>query len=663
MGLQLCCVRAGSIFPPEYVAILHDSVRRNLAEGTEGTFTCFTDQDDELPSGVVKRPLPVEGLTGWWNKVSLFKDGVFPEGDRVLYFDLACLITGPIDALAKYDGPFALLRDFYRPRGMQSSVMAWTAGECAYMWNAYEQSGCPQDFTANGTWGDQAWIEAHSDQATGLQITFPGMFASYKADQLEKNPPSKASVVIFHGEPKPHQITTGWVPQVWKIGGITRAELDAVCNTETAKLEANVKSAIMRDLPWFDLSPASDGHVVIIGGGPSLKYNLDEIKWRQSIGQKVWALNNVAQYLKNNQIFPDCVILADARPENAGFFDGADPIVTYFIASQCDPAVFETLDHLHVVLWHCNTPGIEKILKGIVEKPVHLFGGGSTVGLNAMTLAFGAGYRKIHLYGFDSSYTDGKHHAYEQKLNDGERVVDALCAGKTFKCAPWMVQQATEFERLATELIQDGCIITVTGDGLLPTLAREMMANPAVTPAEARAGEVLKRIAEIEKPKGVEVGVFTGKMSKALLEGHPGLFLHMVDSWKGNGESYQGDSGDWHAGLSQEAQEGFRQQAYTNTDFAKDRRGVWTTDSVTAADWIEPEQDFVFIDADHSYEGCKRDIEHWKLRVKSGGWLCGHDYENKDFPKFGVTDAVNEFAAAHGFNIELGENFTWFIQL
>jgi uncharacterized Rossmann fold enzyme len=37
-------------------------------------------------------------------------------------------------------------------------------------------------------------------------------------------------------------------------------------------------------------------------------------------------------------------------------------------------------------------------------RPVHLIGGGSTVGMNAMVLAFAAGFRKIHLYGFDSSY-------------------------------------------------------------------------------------------------------------------------------------------------------------------------------------------------------------------------------------------------------------------
>lgn len=36
--------------------------------------------------------------------------------------------------------------------------------------------------------------------------------------------------------------------------------------------------------------------------------------------------------------------------------------------------------------------------------------------------------------------------------------------------------------------------------------------------------------------------------------------------------------------------------------------------------------DFVFIDADHSYESVKEDIEHWKPKVKPGLVLAGHDY-------------------------------------
>jgi hypothetical protein len=84
-----------------------------------------------------------DGLSGWWNKLYLFKDGLFPEGDRILYLDLDTVITGSLDDIIQYKGTFAILRDFYRPEGLQSSVMAWEAGRLTELWSEYERFGRP----------------------------------------------------------------------------------------------------------------------------------------------------------------------------------------------------------------------------------------------------------------------------------------------------------------------------------------------------------------------------------------------------------------------------------------------------------------------------------------------------------------------------------------
>lgn len=52
--------------------------------------------------------------------------------------------------------------------------------------------------------------------------------------------------------------------------------------------------------------------------------------------------------------------------------------------------------------------------------------------------------------------------------------------------------------------------------------------------------------------------------------------------------------------------------------------------------------DFVYIDANHSYEACKQDVDLWWPKVKRGGILSGHDY--LDAPMFGVKRAIDEFA-------------------
>jgi uncharacterized Rossmann fold enzyme len=657
--LHICCIRAGTAFAPAYVDILFDSVRRNLADGFEGEFVCFTDQHDVLAPGISSRPLPAD-LPGWWSKLALFRPGLFPDGDRVLFLDLDTLITGRLDEIAAYDGPFAILRDFYRPDGLQSAVMAWRAGDWSKLWTSYAAAGCP----ITGQGGDQAWIEQYQwrDDVDLLQDIFPGTFVSYK--QIN-GPPEKASVVCFHGRPRPHEVTTGWVPEVWKIGGLTRAELDTICNTAKEKLAANVRSAITRNVPWLDLYPEHEGHVCIVGGGPSLPDTLDELKWRASIGQTVWALNGAARFLYRNGVCPDFVVVSDARAENVDFLAELNEGVTAYLASQCHPSLFDAArgyEH-HVILWHTNSPGMDEILADEKTRPVHLIGGGSTVGLNAMVLAFARGFRNIHLYGFDSSYRDDQHHAYQQPGNDADRIVDALYGEKKFRTTGWMVQQVNEFQELVPGLVADGCIITVAGNGLLQTVARAMAAAMPMTPAQQRAHEVLKRLNGAAHPRGAEIGVFKGDMSAALLRANRALHLDMIDSWEGGGGAYRGDSGDWHAELSADAQMEFRTAAIAKTQFAEDRRRIVSTRSTIAARALSGQYDFVFLDADHSYEGCKADIEAWAAKVKPGGWLGGHDYENNDFPKFGVTRAVNEFVAASGLTLDRGDNFCWFVQI
>jgi cephalosporin hydroxylase len=60
----------------------------------------------------------------------------------------------------------------------------------------------------------------------------------------------------------------------------------------------------------------------------------------------------------------------------------------------------------------------------------------------------------------------------------------------------------------------------------------------------------------------------------------------------------------------------------------------------------------IYIDADHSYEGCKRDLNISFKKVKSGGYIMGHDYEmnmnkaQKEY-SFGVKQAVDEFCISY----------------
>jgi len=473
--LNICCVQVGNYEGrgAEYVNTLFDMARRNLAEGYPGKFVCFTDDPRGLDEGIEARPVQ-PGLTGWWNKLYLFKSGVFREGERVLYFDLDTLITGRLDEIAGYAGEFAIMADLFKPvsgpfSGWQSGVMAWRGGFGSHLWEEFEKAGFP-----DVVGGDQAWIASHQPTADLFQNLYPDLFVSYKATGGEI--PTKASVVCFHGHPRPHEVLEGWVPQVWRKGGLSRADLDTICNTQNAILQRNIRYACSLDLPWFDFAPDHDRHVCLIGGGPSLQDSVNEIAAMKAFGHQIWALNGTHDWLVSRGIMPDAMVLLDARADNVRFVRNPRAGVTYYVASQCDQAIFDALKGMDVVVYHNLTEGAPEILEEIATKTAHLFGGGTTVGMKAMILARKMGYKSFHLYGFDSCYRLDEHHAYEQDLNSGERVLEAFCSGRQFKCAPWMITQAQDFERIAHELIEDDCTLVVAGDGLIPHIARMMSA-------------------------------------------------------------------------------------------------------------------------------------------------------------------------------------------
>jgi hypothetical protein len=57
----------------------------------------------------------------------------------------------------------------------------------------------------------------------------------------------------------------------------------------------------------------------------------------------------------------------------------------------------------------------------------------------------------------------------------------------------------------------------------------------------------------------------------------------------------------------------------------------------------------MYIDADHTYDSVKNDLEICKKKTKINGIISGHDYDNNKFP--GVVRAVNEFCSKYNLNI------------
>lgn len=65
--------------------------------------------------------------------------------------------------------------------------------------------------------------------------------------------------------------------------------------------------------------------------------------------------------------------------------------------------------------------------------------------------------------------------------------------------------------------------------------------------------------------------------------------------------------------------------------------------------------DWIYVDADHSYSGVRRDIEVSAQRVKPGGFLVFNDFAHIDpyLGRYGVHRAVTEFVAGAQWPVRL----------
>lgn len=461
--LIVVCVNAGNYLGRgiEYVNILFDMVHRNISDKKSYEFQVFTDQKEGYHEAITVRDLP-GNLTGWWNKLYLFKKELFDEKSRILFFDLDTVIVGGLDSVISYDGEFATLRDFWRPEGLGPAIIAWkNGGRANAIWDSFERLGCPQDQPR----GDQGYIESLDMKPDILQDLYPNQFVSYKTT-CQFGIPKDAKVVCFHGLPRPHEVTEYWVPNVWKIGGGSTMELEFVVNTNEDELRKNIRYSL--DLPYENLSDQymcePNGHAVICGGGPSLVDHLEEIKIRHDDYQSVWALNNTYNYLVENGIVPDVLVILDGRQENAKFIP-KETKATLLLASQCHADTFKAAADSggRIIIWHRYIDGLLEILG---TKRAAIVQSGTTVGMNSLALAQLFGIKYVHLYGFDSSYRDNKNHAYEQTLNNSERIIDVTVNNRKFKCAPWMAAQVNEFNEKINGFLNAGMEFTVHDDGL-----------------------------------------------------------------------------------------------------------------------------------------------------------------------------------------------------
>jgi predicted O-methyltransferase YrrM len=154
--------------------------------------------------------------------------------------------------------------------------------------------------------------------------------------------------------------------------------------------------------------------------------------------------------------------------------------------------------------------------------------------------------------------------------------------------------------------------------------------------------ELARYFAQLGFTKGAEIGVCKGWNAQNLFVHIPGLELLAIDSW----ENVSGTRKEHYHRKSA------RKQTFNNLE-GLNVKIIQQKSTEAAKDIPNGSLDFVFIDADHSYNAVKEDIEAWTPKVKTGGIVSGHDYFTKAREEIGVIKAVDEYVAAHNINLKI----------
>ena len=233
--VDCACVIHGNVYSWKYVDTLYSMLSRNLSR--EIRMHVYTEEHRAVPPHMIKHVLTEwPGIQGskksWWYKMQLFN----PEHHlgHLLYLDLDTVIVNNLDWITQLSQSHLwAIRDFktlWRPKfqGINSSVMYWHTEKFAKIWTEFAE----QDILklCAKYHGDQDYLSAvlkptqrrffpeKSAQSWRWQALDGGMDPykrTYNHPGLGTQIDPDTSLLIFHGQPKPDQVTDPVIKTHW----------------------------------------------------------------------------------------------------------------------------------------------------------------------------------------------------------------------------------------------------------------------------------------------------------------------------------------------------------------------------------------------------------------------------------------------------------------
>lgn len=247
-------------------------------------------------------------------------------------------------------------------------------------------------------------------------------------------------------------------------------ELDCVYDKDARQV--HVDAALKRGLPWCVRRKVRPGKVAIVASGPSATDYVDLLKTWDG---EVWGINGAFAWMRKRGIKPTAFVGLDPEPILRDYLIDVPADATYYLATQVHPWVFDHLRDRNVRIWF---PADGQVCYPYGATPIY---GGSTCLGRAPNLAYHLGWREVHIFGCDSSFTHKSHVYGDAQLPAGTFTVEM--GDLKFLTTRQMMQQACDFAEAMVEWARPGddgsepLSVSLYGDGLLQSMYGQTLAT------------------------------------------------------------------------------------------------------------------------------------------------------------------------------------------
>ena len=199
-------------------------------------------------------------------------------------------------------------------------------------------------------------------------------------------------------------------------------------------IQANIKenmSLIDKD-KFFGKCRPNDGEIIVVSGGHSTDFNKVKELIKEKPEAKIICVKHSYPKLLENDIKPWACVVLDPRSIDGesthgivrkDLFKTIDPSTKFFVASMTDPSVTKYLieKKANIYGWHAFTESLRKdsereteikdqkisVMEDLgIPEGATLITGGTCAAMRILGIMHTMGFRKFHLFGFDSSLKD-----------------------------------------------------------------------------------------------------------------------------------------------------------------------------------------------------------------------------------------------------------------